>query len=75
MCVWSHGSGAVFIIVSIGLLLSVLAEMFWVGAAVCQSLKKVSEIIGYMYITSVPQTPEYVKGVINLRGQRLRGVG
>jgi len=30
---------------------------------------KVREIIGYMDITSVPQTPKYVKGVINLRGQ------
>ena len=30
---------------------------------------KVREIIGYMDITSVPQTPEYVRGVINLRGQ------
>ena len=30
---------------------------------------KVREIIGYMDITSVPQTPDYVKGVINLRGQ------
>ena len=30
---------------------------------------KVREIIGYMEITSVPQTPAYVKGVINLRGQ------
>ncbi len=30
---------------------------------------KVREIIGYMEITSVPQTPEYVKGVINLRGK------
>ena len=30
---------------------------------------KVREIIGYMGITSIPQTPEYVKGVINLRGQ------
>lgn len=30
---------------------------------------KVREIIGYMEITSVPQTPSYVKGVINLRGQ------
>ena len=28
----------------------------------------VREIIGYMDITSVPQTPDYVKGVINLRG-------
>jgi purine-binding chemotaxis protein CheW len=30
---------------------------------------KVREIIGFMDITAVPQTPGYVKGVINLRGQ------
>ena len=30
---------------------------------------KVREIFGYMEITVVPQTPHYVKGVINLRGQ------
>ena len=30
---------------------------------------KVREIIGYMEITAVPQTPHEVKGVINLRGQ------
>jgi purine-binding chemotaxis protein CheW len=30
---------------------------------------KVREIIGYMDITAVPQTPHEVKGVINLRGQ------
>jgi len=30
---------------------------------------KVREIIGYMDITAVPQTPSYIKGVINLRGQ------
>ncbi|OHB58539.1 MAG: chemotaxis protein CheW [Planctomycetes bacterium GWF2_50_10] len=30
---------------------------------------KVREIIGYMDITSVPQLPSYVKGVVNLRGQ------
>ncbi len=30
---------------------------------------KVREIIGYMEITAVPQTPHHVKGVINLRGQ------
>ncbi len=30
---------------------------------------KVREIFGYMEITAVPQTPHYVKGVINLRGQ------
>jgi len=30
---------------------------------------KVKEIIGMMPITAIPQTPEYVKGVINLRGK------
>jgi purine-binding chemotaxis protein CheW len=30
---------------------------------------KVREIICYMEITAVPQTPHYVKGVVNLRGQ------
>jgi len=30
---------------------------------------KVRELIGYMEITAVPQTPAYVRGVINLRGQ------
>ena len=30
---------------------------------------KVKEIIGMMVITSIPQTPGYVKGVINLRGK------
>lgn len=30
---------------------------------------KVREIIGYMDITTVPQMPDYIKGVINLRGQ------
>ncbi len=30
---------------------------------------KVREIIGVMDITAVPRTPEYVKGVINLRGK------
>lgn len=30
---------------------------------------KVREIIGFMDITAVPQTPAYVRGVINLRGQ------
>ncbi len=29
----------------------------------------VKEIIGMMPITTVPQTPEFVKGVINLRGK------
>ncbi len=30
---------------------------------------KIKEIIGMMPITSIPQTPEFVKGVINLRGK------
>jgi len=33
------------------------------------SILKVKEIIGMMAITSVPRTPEFVKGVINLRGK------
>ena len=32
-------------------------------------IEKVKEIIGMMTITSVPQTPDFVKGVINLRGK------
>ena len=30
---------------------------------------RVKEIIGIMRITPIPQTPEYMKGVINLRGK------
>ncbi len=30
---------------------------------------KVKEIIGMMPVTSVPRTPEFIKGVINLRGK------
>ncbi len=30
---------------------------------------KVKEIIGMMPVTSVPRTPEFVKGVVNLRGK------
>jgi len=33
------------------------------------AILKVREIIGYMTITAVPRMPEYVKGIINLRGQ------
>ncbi len=32
-------------------------------------IRKIKEIIGMMPIRSVPRTPEYVKGVINLRGK------
>ena len=33
------------------------------------SIMKVKEIIGLMTITELPQTPEHIKGVINLRGK------
>jgi purine-binding chemotaxis protein CheW len=33
------------------------------------AILKVREIIGYMTITAVPRMPEFVRGVINLRGQ------
>ncbi len=33
------------------------------------SIMKVKEIIGLMAITELPQTPEHIKGVINLRGK------
>ena len=33
------------------------------------AILRVKEIIGMMPVTSVPQTPPYVKGVINLRGK------
>jgi purine-binding chemotaxis protein CheW len=33
------------------------------------SILKIKEIIGMMAVTTVPQTPEFVKGVINLRGK------
>ncbi len=35
----------------------------------CIGILKIKEIIGMMPITTVPQTPEFVKGVINLRGK------
>lgn len=33
------------------------------------SILKVKEIIGMLDITSVPRTPDFIKGVINLRGK------
>lgn len=36
---------------------------------------KIKEIIGMMPVTPVPQTPEYVKGVINLRGKVIPVIG
>ena len=32
-------------------------------------IKKVKEIIGIMDITKIPKTPEFIRGVINLRGK------
>ncbi len=32
-------------------------------------IEKVHEIIGLMPITPVPQTPEFIRGIINLRGE------
>ncbi len=34
----------------------------------CIEILKVKEILGMMEITKVPQTPDYLKGVVNLRG-------
>jgi purine-binding chemotaxis protein CheW len=42
---------------------SVVEEEYGIG------ILKIKEIIGMMPITSVPQTPAFVKGVINLRGK------
>lgn len=33
------------------------------------SILKIKEIIGMLPVTTVPQTPDFVKGVINLRGK------
>ena len=42
---------------------SLVGEEYGIG------ILKVKEIIGMMAITMVPQTPAFVKGVINLRGK------
>jgi len=42
---------------------SLASEEYGIG------ILKIKEIIGMMPITSVPQTPEYIKGVVNLRGK------
>jgi purine-binding chemotaxis protein CheW len=39
------------------------------GEECCIQVLKVREIIGVQDITAVPQTPVFVKGVINLRGK------
>jgi purine-binding chemotaxis protein CheW len=45
------------------LTLTLAGEEYGIG------ILKIKEIIGMMPITSVPQTPKFVKGVINLRGK------
>ena len=35
----------------------------------CIEILKIKEIMGMTDITTIPQTPEFIKGVINLRGQ------
>jgi len=35
----------------------------------CIDILKIKEIMGMTDITKIPQTPEFIKGVINLRGQ------
>jgi purine-binding chemotaxis protein CheW len=43
---------------------------FYVGEALCgMDILKVQEINKLMEMTKVPQTPDYVTGILNLRGQ------
>ncbi len=43
---------------------------FYVGNALCgMDILKIQEINKLMEMTIVPQAPEYVKGILNLRGQ------
>ena len=35
----------------------------------CMEILKVKELLGMTTITKIPQTPEYLRGVLNLRGQ------
>lgn len=43
---------------------------FYVGNALCgMDILKVQEINKLMQMTKVPQAPEYVLGILNLRGQ------
>src|SRR5579884_3921613 len=39
------------------------------GEECCIQVLRVREIMGVQEITAVPQTPSYIKGVINLRGK------
>jgi len=43
---------------------------FYVGEALCgMDILKIQEINKLLEMTKVPQAPEYVKGILNLRGQ------
>ncbi len=43
---------------------------FYVGEALCgMDILKIQEINKHMEMTKVPQAPEYVMGILNLRGQ------
>lgn len=43
---------------------------FFVGGARCgMDILKIQEINKHLEMTKVPQAPEYVKGILNLRGQ------
>lgn len=44
-------------------------SLFLGGREFAIGIVKVREIIGMIQITPVPQTPDYVRGVINLRGK------
>jgi len=39
------------------------------GEEYCLEIMKVKELLGLTEITHIPQTPPFIKGVINLRGQ------
>ena len=39
------------------------------GESYCMEILKVKELMGMTDITPLPQTPEFIKGVINLRGR------
>lgn len=53
----TEGKGGKYLTFSLG------SEEYGIG------IVKVKEIIGMMPITSVPRTPDFMKGVINLRGK------
>ncbi len=49
---------------------SVELATFYIGEALCgMDILKVQEINKLMNMTKVPQAPEYVTGILNLRGQ------